>query len=543
MIRQVTNPRKRPESENDYLEQADEFESSGSKWKAGDPAKALRFYQKAVTAYIEGLSRFPKSFDLAYNKALLLYHITQEKRIAPLVGSLLELLKEALDAHRLALTIDQENPDVLFNTAQVLTSFAEELNENADQDPGFKKQAVSQLQEAVELFAACLTRQEMEYTQLQEIQGAADETPSSNETEKAPPTAKRAESDQGEQWAVVLESITPDTLIETALAQLGSLSSLATVAAPTTSSLLANLSEIAIPIVTQKLPSYISLLPTSVPEDALGNKSTPFLVVSNSSSTFHPDAPAHPTNPQAEAKIEADLAVAVFKSALSSAEYKSKLASSETYASRIKEAFSSLIETTNTETTPLPSSIQILSAYADALIDLADAVTEMDTDLSQNDSATTRWTSLTHAQDLLTKVTTLLSSPGTLSSNDLDLPGRAQIYLQRGDIELLRSRLARLPSATASISNSLPTLLKNAGVYYRGAKGLAGQDGNEQLRDEASIKAGVVKIAEGIWGGGITLATMKENFQGVEADTVRETVDEMAEEGLINEEVRKVILS
>ncbi|QDS71105.1 hypothetical protein FKW77_009245 [Venturia effusa] len=533
-----------PESENDYLEQADEFESSGSKWKAGDPAKALRFYQKALTVYIQGLSRFPRSFDLAYNKARLLYHISQEKRISPLVGSVLELLKEALDAHRFALSIDQENADVLFNTAQVLTSYAEELNENADQDPDFKAQAVSLLQEAVELFAACSARQEMEYTQMQEAQDAVDEAPSPNKTDQVPPTSQKADSEEGQQWAVVLESTTPDTLIETALAQLRTLSSLATIAAPTSSSLLANLSEIATPIVTQKLPSYISLLPTSIPEDASGDKSTPFLVVSNSSSTFHPNAPAHPTNPQAEAKTEADLAIAVFKSALSGAEYRSKLASTETHTSRIKEAFSPLIETTNTETTPIPSTVQILSAYTDALTDLADAIAHLDPSSTQPYSATTRWSPLSQALDLLAKVTDLLSSPaGASSSTDLDLPSRAQVYLQRGDIELLRSSLARLPSATASISNSLPTLLKNAGVYYRGARGLAGQDGDGEVRDEAAVKAGVVKIAEEIWGGGVLIGDFREFFKGIEGDTVREIVREMVEEGLVDGEVSRVILS
>ncbi|KAE9969347.1 hypothetical protein EG328_006937 [Venturia inaequalis] len=469
----------RPESENDYLEQADAFESSGSKWKAGDAEKALRFYQKAVTAYIEGLSRYPRSFDLAYNKALLLYHITQEKRIAPLVGSVTEVLKEALDAHRFALSIDGENPDVLFNTAQVLTSFAEELGESAGADGGLKGRAVALLQEAVEMFAACLERQEVEYSQIQEMQNAADESLSWNGKEQAPPSSsKDTESREGEQWAVVLESITPDTLIETALAQLGSLSSLATVAAPTSSTLLANLSEIATPIVTQKLPSYIALLPTSIPKDALGNTSTPFLAVSTSSSTFHPDTPAHATNPQSEAKTEADLAVAIFKCALSSAEHKSNLTSTETHTSRINEAFSALLETTNKEeATPIHSSIQIHSAHADILIDLADTLAEKDASQSDPDPATaqTRWTCLTQAQNLLTKVTTLLSSLGTTTP---DLPSRAQIYLQRGDIELLRSNLAHLPSATSSISASLPTLLKNAGVYYRGAAGLAGKDGD-----------------------------------------------------------------
>lgn len=495
-----------------------------------------------MTTYIQGLSKYPKSFDLAYNKALLLYHITQEKRISSQIGSLLELLKEALDAHRFALSIDQDNPDVLFNTAQVLTSFAEELNENADEDPDFKAQSVSLLQEAVELFAVCLTRQEMEYTQLQEMQGAVDEN-STTEVEQSQPQ-KKAGSEAGEQWAVVLEPITPDTLIETALAQLGSLSSLATVAAPTSSSLLANLSEIATPIVTQKLPSYISLLSTSVPEDALGNKSTPFLVVSNSSSTFHPNTPQHPSNPQAEAKAEADLAVAVFKTALAGAEYRSQLASTETYATRIKETFTHLLETTNTDTYPLATSIQILSAYADALVECADAITEMDPAYTQPDSSTHRWTSLTQAQDLLTKVTTKLSPAGTstTTTSDFDLPGKAQIYLQRGDIEFLRSSLARLPSATASIANSLPTLLKNAGVYYRGATGLAQQDGNENVQIEAAVKAGVVKVAEGTWSGGVMLGTMNEIFQGMDAEMVQDIVNTMVEERLIDDSIRGLIL-
>jgi hypothetical protein len=501
--------------------------------------KALRFYQKAVTTYIEGLSKYPKSFDLAYNKALLLYHITQEKRISSQVESLLSLLKEALDAHRLALSIDQENPDVLFNTAQVLTSFAEELNENTDSDPDVKSQSISLLQEAVELFAACLTRQEMEFTQLQEMQSVVDES-TSNEVEQSQLQSKKAGSESGEQWAVVLEPITPDTLIETALAQLGSLSSLATVAAPTSSSLLANLSEIATPIVTQKLPSYISLLPTSVPEDALGNKSTPFLVVSASSSTFHPDQPQRPLNPQAEAKAEADLAVAVFKTALAGAEYQSKLASTEAYSNCTKEAFTRLVEATNSDDYPLAASIQILCAYEDALVEFADAIVGMDPAYSHPDSATHCWTALALAQDLLIKVTTKLSTEASAAS-EFDLPGKAQIYLQRGDIELLRSGLARLPSATASIANSLPTLLKNAGVYYRGAAGLAQQDGNEEIQNEAVVKAGVVKVAEGAWGGGVMLG-VNDLFQGMNAETVQETVNTMVEERLIDEAIRGLIL-
>jgi ABC-type glycerol-3-phosphate transport system substrate-binding protein len=57
-----------PETENDFLEAADEFEQAAGKWRAGDTAKAVRFFNRAIDAYNEGLKRHPQSFDLAYNK-------------------------------------------------------------------------------------------------------------------------------------------------------------------------------------------------------------------------------------------------------------------------------------------------------------------------------------------------------------------------------------------------------------------------------------------------------------------------------------------
>jgi hypothetical protein len=57
-----------PQSENDFLEAADEFEQAAGKWRAGDAAKATRFFNRAIDMYNDGLKRFPQSFDLAYNK-------------------------------------------------------------------------------------------------------------------------------------------------------------------------------------------------------------------------------------------------------------------------------------------------------------------------------------------------------------------------------------------------------------------------------------------------------------------------------------------
>jgi 5-methylcytosine-specific restriction endonuclease McrBC GTP-binding regulatory subunit McrB len=45
-----------------------EQEEAGEKWRAGDAAKSMRFFMRAIATYDEGLKRHPQAFDLAYNK-------------------------------------------------------------------------------------------------------------------------------------------------------------------------------------------------------------------------------------------------------------------------------------------------------------------------------------------------------------------------------------------------------------------------------------------------------------------------------------------
>ena len=45
-----------------------EFEEAGEKWRAGDAAKSLRFFIRAIEVYEKGLRIFPQSFDIAYNR-------------------------------------------------------------------------------------------------------------------------------------------------------------------------------------------------------------------------------------------------------------------------------------------------------------------------------------------------------------------------------------------------------------------------------------------------------------------------------------------
>src|SRR6266536_2364643 len=125
----------------------------------------MRFFIRAIEMYETGLQRHPASFDLAYNKARVQYEITQHpKLVTQLSAPLIDVLRVALESHREALKLQQENEDVLFNTAQVLTNLAEAIT---DTQEGLKL-----LQEALELFQRCLVLQEFRYTESQQMQMA-----------------------------------------------------------------------------------------------------------------------------------------------------------------------------------------------------------------------------------------------------------------------------------------------------------------------------------------------------------------------------------
>src|ERR1700712_411121 len=100
--------------------------------------------------------------------------MTEDAHIAPQLGRSIDLLKETLLSHRYALSLDSTNADVLFNTAQVLTSLAEKLSEIKN-DADARENSISLLQEAVELFSSCLTKQELDFEEFQALRQEAGE--------------------------------------------------------------------------------------------------------------------------------------------------------------------------------------------------------------------------------------------------------------------------------------------------------------------------------------------------------------------------------
>ena len=177
---------------------------------------------------------------LRSNRAHLQYEISEDERIAPCLNSTkAALLQETLAAHRLAVSLNGENIDAQFNTGQVLSSLAETLLET-EVEADAKNAARDMLEEACDLFTKCLGAQQRQYeltlSELAELSSKHNGSPS-NDRDLV--TESHAASDEQndmldiardssitEEWAVVEEALTPESILETCTAQLGALTTL-----------------------------------------------------------------------------------------------------------------------------------------------------------------------------------------------------------------------------------------------------------------------------------------------------------------------------
>lgn len=466
-------------------------------------------------------------------RAVLQYQIIQEPRVSRLLsGSRVQFLNDTIQAHRYALSLNQENADILFNTAQVLTTAAEAAQES--KDPETQREATDLLKEAVELFSSCLARQELEFT---ESHAQADAILTHPNEEEDLMEESSSLPDPPEEWATVMEPVTASSLVETALAQLSTLSTLISLSSSisgTDANEFRAFAHIGATLIQQKLPQYISLVPETSSTDVQDKPAGPYLSLSDAEPKLHMENLSQPSNPKVEASGEASIATGIFTAVLAEAEYRAQLCTTRTYYDRIIGAFDSL-ETQITTT----QSMALLSAYADALVSFASTVSEMpllpsdrsSMDESEAEVQTLCWKALSKAQDLLAEAIKTFTSQNT----SVSLQSRTNIFLMRGDIDLLRRQLALSPNASPAIAGSSSTLLKNAGVYYRTAEGYAktGTDLDEDEKAEASIKAAVVKVLEGDTNA---INNLKALVMSIESQQAAAKTTDMIDEGLLGDE-------
>ncbi|KFY44600.1 hypothetical protein V495_03367 [Pseudogymnoascus sp. VKM F-4514 (FW-929)] len=427
-----------PETADEFLAAGVDHEEAGEKWRGGDAAKSTRFFVRAIDTYEAGLAKFPDSFDLAYNKARVQYEITQHPKLrGQLPGNLLDLLHVALESSRRALSLKQDDPDVIFNTAQVLTSIAEALDDVGSNPDSL----VPLLEEAVELFQRCLTLQEFRLSEseaLRDSMNAADTPGSPVDSDGGAPLAPAAPATSPqpaeEQWASIVEPTTPDTLLDTILALLETLTVLAT---KLDSRGLAALEEYTSTLLA-KLPTYLAPSPTRAPEVGLTR--------------------------------------ANLLSALAEASFRAGNIDAATYERAITDAFREL---------DLAADPKGLTDKADAMLAFAAALrTQPVQDGQEQQQVVARWGALTQAGSALGAAAKV---PGAINL--------ARIHLARGDAEMLRFRVRDGTGYPGNVDGGV--LVKNAGVFYRGASRQALVDGEEGVGREGRLKGALAAAVGG----------------------------------------------
>ncbi|KAI0122929.1 hypothetical protein BJ170DRAFT_599593 [Xylariales sp. AK1849] len=441
------------ETADDYLNAGVDFEEAAGKWRAGNAAKSMRFFQRAIEVYDKGLASFPASLDLAYNKARVLFEVaTHPILVEQLQQPRLDALRLALDAHRYALKLGPDNADALFNAAQVLTSIAEEI---ANDDSFPDKEALKLLEEALELQNKCLSIQELKYEESLEQERLASEQVAESSTEggilESTQASEQGPADQEEQWFTVVEPVTLDTLTDTVLAQLQTLTTLC---------------------------SILSGAPESVPAATL-----PW--VEEYSTKLVQKLPII-SQGKTERRLEIALTKANFISALLEAGFRSRKVDGVTYKRERDAAFAVPELLANGSAEALIANAESLIAFNAALMDF------------QPSDSTARWNALTEG---IKHFTTAAKLQG------IDPSELAKTHLLRGDANLCLHALGYPPTSHQAAITNAAGLLKNADVFYRNAsklspepedksvatlRSMVSQHMLQQLSEGKSFDAGVI---------------------------------------------------
>lgn len=368
--------------------------------------------------------------------------------------------------------------DILSNTAQVLTSLVEALQADRSSSVG-KDNAYRLLEEAIELFQRCLTLQEYQFSESQAQQDAmttsdSDEIPDtedggvsiSEDTDTQPSEA------QDERWASIVEPVTNDTLLETVLAQLETLTDLCSYITGDEGRGLAWIEEYATGLLTQKLPTYVQ---------------------------------------GTDREEEAALTRANFLAALAEANFQSHQIDAATYQRGLEEAYGKLDLSSDPE--GLCEKAEALIAYNSALRTQQDGSDPNNP--NQKAATTSRWSALSTALDSLTAASKLPSADNL-----------AKIHLSRGDCELLRFQLGLTPTLYPAAAKNAPTLLKNAGTFYRGAEAHAVAAKGDKEVKEAVVKQALVGA---LAGEGEKLMELVK----VETEAAQVVLEEAVDDGLI----------
>ncbi|KAK9454876.1 hypothetical protein V1511DRAFT_511524 [Dipodascopsis uninucleata] len=228
-----------PETEDEFLFVGSSEEEHGDRWMTGDPDKAHRFYQRALECYDICLQRYPNSFDAAYNKCRLEFHIYQLFYNRTLLSSSTagtdhpstttakrkdktDILTKILTDHEHAAQLVSKLPggqvgsDLIFNAAQVKLSIAEEQYSRE-----IYLEAYNLFNRAWDIQIEELGKLEMELTDSLVVESAdSSNNVIENTTDSKMNDEEGSKENESGEYATLIEPTTYTSLLETATAQL-----------------------------------------------------------------------------------------------------------------------------------------------------------------------------------------------------------------------------------------------------------------------------------------------------------------------------------
>ena len=318
----------------------------------------------------------------------------------------------------------------------------------------------------MDIFEKCLSIQQ---SQLQEAQSVSHDAAADTQGRSAPSTPSPTTAEEQEQWASILAPITSETLLETCLAEAHALSTL-------------------LPLLPADQAASETL--TTHSNTLLENAHNLFSAQTNSTSL---DASDGIRLAQTRLKLLASLADHM---------YRSQRIDAATYLSTLTETYAS-------SQPSLASHGSAQAEYADVLTTFNASVASSSTPGLLAATASLRWTALTTA---LSTLATANASPGPEAS-------RSAINGQRGDIELLRSRLGEPEMGYEAAVKNREQLLRNAETYYKGAARIADAEGDEEG-------------SKGWWGNVMVVMALLSG-EAMEGAGVEEVLAEMRDDGLV----------
>lgn len=371
------------------------------------------------------------------------------------------------------------------NTAQVLTTLAEASSESQFASDAIYEGAIRMFQEALELFQRCLQVQALRFTQAEEEVGEVAATAAENPGEDVNMSPGSTSDGSGDgDWATVIEPVTKDTILDTVIAQLETLTAICSLMGSRTTTGLDWIEEYYRATIRETIDFY------GLSTDATRNEEI-----------------AHKT--------------ANFACALSDAGFRGGHLDLATYERELSAAFDQVLS--------LAINPQALCDQADAELAFNAGIQALLPNLLNSDSQhslaqlkSLRWRHISRALDALTAASKLP-----------DVENLPRIHLRRGDCELFRHRLSESSAEDQAYDTALKsakTLVKNAETYYRGAGALARHDGAIDEEREAAVKEAVTWALMG--QGGDRLAGLWRK----DADWVRKVVREMLDEDLLSEQ-------